>query len=221
VLRRRRRLPPDEVARLLARVAAALDACHDANVVHRDLKPSNVMLVDGRLDDVRLLDFGVGRLVEPGPDDAALTRALAIIGTPGYLAPEQVRPTLGAIGTHTDVFALGAIVYRALTGVAAFPSHDPAAAMDEAVHLHPPPPSRRAADLPPDLDLVLALALAKSPAQRYARAGAFAADFADALAGTLRTEVRERAERLPGRRTTPSALEPTVADSTILPSVPE
>jgi serine/threonine-protein kinase len=121
-----------------------------------------------------------------------------ILGTAGYLAPEQVRTSMGAIGPATDVFALGAIIYRALTGVPAFPARDVAAAIDEALHHHPRPPSTLVSTLPRDVDLVVALALVKSPAGRTQRAGDLARDLAAAAAGALSETVRARARGLPG-----------------------
>ncbi len=222
VLRRRGALPPAEVATLVERIAAALDAAHAVGIVHRDLKPQNVIVVDGGA--VRLLDFGVARLLErAGSDEVPFTQTAAIIGTAGYLAPEQARASLGEVGPETDVFALGAVIWRALTGRGAFPSRHPAAAIDEALHLHPAPPSALVPGLPTDIDAVVAIALAKRPRERYSRAGELAVDFRAALTGQLEPAKRARAARLPRAATVenrgdtgPGCFEPTAFEPTVV-----
>jgi predicted Ser/Thr protein kinase len=182
LLRRRGTLTAKELLPIVDQLAAGLASAHAAGVVHRDLKPQNVFLI-GSGNDVRvkLLDFGVARLI----DGSELTRSAMLIGSPGYLAPEQAVSELGEVGPRADVFALGAIIYRALTGHSAFPARTPAAAVYEAVHVDPPPPSSLDASLPRDVDVVLALALAKKPAQRYATPGELARDLRAAFSGTL------------------------------------
>ncbi len=184
-LRRTGRLTPEEVVVLAEEIAHALEAAHAEGVIHRDLKPENVFLVTGGADglDARLLDFGIARLMEGL--DAGLTQAGVLLGSPGYLAPEQARGAVEQLGPPTDVFAFGAVLYRALTGQNAFPARTPASAVHEALHVHPPAPSSIAPDLPPDLDHVLALALAKDPAVRYQSAAELAEDVRRAWCGEL------------------------------------
>ncbi len=189
-LRRRERLPPAELFPILDELAAALDAAHDHGIVHRDVKPQNVFLVEG--SGVRLLDFGVARLEE----GLGLTQTAALLGTPGYLAPEQITGTASDIGPHTDVFALGAIVYRALTGQAAFAAKNASAAAFEALNYDPPAPSRLTPEVNADMDAVIALALAKKREERYARASDFARDLRAAFEGTLPPDVRGRAHSI-------------------------
>jgi serine/threonine-protein kinase len=193
VLRRHGRLPLDEVVALVEKIAAALEAAHAAGVVHRDLKPENVFLLNGH-GDVRLLDFGIARLQEGD----GLTLTTELLGTPGYMAPEQARGDATEIGPHTDVFALGSIVYRTLTGKCPFPSRATAAAVYEALHLTPPPASRIASELPEDVDLVIALAMAKSRADRYARPEQLARALRLAAQGAL-----DETSRASGRRLVP------------------
>ncbi len=186
LLRRRGKLEPDEVGKLLDHIAAALDAAHAQAIVHRDLKPQNVFLVEsGDWPDVRLLDFGIARLRD-GIGVDTITADAVVLGSPGFLAPEQARGDSASIGPHTDVFALGAILYRALTGVNGFPSRNAAQAIYEAIHYTPIEPSKVRPDLPAQLDAVIAQALAKDPAQRYASAGELAREFAKALSGEPR-----------------------------------
>jgi serine/threonine-protein kinase len=172
--------------------------------VHRDLKPQNVFL--SATGGVKLLDFGVARLVE----GSELTRSQMLIGSPGYLAPEQVMSALGEVGPRADVFALGTLVYRALTGHSAFPARSTAAAVYEAVHVDPPPPSMVDASLPADLDLVLALALAKKPQQRYATPRELATDLRAVFTGSLDESSRDRAAAIDKRRSAPG-FAPTLA----------
>jgi tRNA A-37 threonylcarbamoyl transferase component Bud32 len=188
-LRRRGLLPLTELVPIVERIANALEAAHAAGIVHRDLKPENVFLLEGT-DDVRLLDFGIARFQEGD----ALTMTMEILGTPGYIAPEQVRGE--AIGPQIDVFALGAIVYRALVGKSAFPSRTPATAVYEALNLTPPPPSTIRRELPEDVDCVLALALAKRVTDRYARPIQIARALRQAAEGTLDEASRASARGL-------------------------
>lgn len=212
-LRRRQQLSLAEVVELTARIARLLELAHDAGIVHRDLKPANVFLLEAGpqgadLPEVRLLDFGVAGLL----DGSDLTETAAVIGSPGYLAPEPARGQREAIGPHSDVFALGAIAYRALTGKNAFPARDAVAALYEAIHLTPTRPTALVDTLPTDVDAVLALALAKDVGQRYRRAADLAADLARAAAGTLDDSVRLRAQPLLG-----ASVEPTLTDLTVRP----
>jgi hypothetical protein len=187
MLRRRERVSPEELFPIVDALAAALDAAHDRGIVHRDVKPQNIFLLEG--GGVRLLDFGVARL----GDGLGLTQTAALLGTPGYLAPEQITASAGDLGPHTDVFALGAIVYRALTGQPAFGGKHASMAAFEAINHTPAPPSRFAPELNADVDAVIALALAKSCSERYARASIFVRDLRAACAGTLSSDVRKRA----------------------------
>jgi hypothetical protein len=191
VLHRRGRLPLGQIVVLVDKIATALEAAHSAGVVHRDLKPENVFLVEGR-EEIRLLDFGIARLQESDH----VTLASELLGTPGYMAPEQARGAAALIGPHTDVFALGSIAYRALTGKCAFPSRAAAAAVYESLHLAPLAPSALVPELPSDVDDAVALALAKDIRARYARPSLFARGLSLAARGALDEPSRANAERL-------------------------
>ncbi|MFT5359256.1 MAG: serine/threonine protein kinase, partial [Polyangiales bacterium] len=104
-------LPLGDALSIAQELTTALKAVHAQGVLHRDLKPSNVFLSDDELVRVRLLDFGVARLEEEGQ----LTRTGAVVGTPAYMAPEQVRGAVHA-DVRADIYGVGAILYRALTG---------------------------------------------------------------------------------------------------------
>jgi serine/threonine protein kinase len=191
MLSRRGRLPIEEVLPMVDKIAAALEAAHAVGIVHRDLKPENVF-VGEEGDDVRLLDFGIARLHEGD----GLTFASELLGTPGYLAPEQAVGDSSQIGPHTDVFALGSITYRALTGQSAFPARHTCAAVYEAMHLTPLPPSSLVPGLEEDVDHVIALALAKAREDRYGRPSSFAKGLRLAANAALDATSRDSARKL-------------------------
>jgi hypothetical protein len=210
LLRRRGAITPSELLPIVDQLAGVIEAAHAAGIVHRDLKPQNVFLVESAgAPTVKLLDFGVARLIE----GSELTHTAMLIGSPGYLAPEQVATEFGEVGPRADVFALGAIVYRALTGQSAFPARNAAAAVYEAVHREPERASKLDASLHEDVDAVLALALAKQPAKRYGSASELGRDLRAACAGSLDETSRERARNLDRKRLSSPALAPTLAES--------
>jgi eukaryotic-like serine/threonine-protein kinase len=112
-------LSPADAAGMLADLAEALHVIHDRGIVHRDIKPANVLLEPAHMPsrhwDAKLADFGIARLI----DDARLTRTGLLVGTPGYLSPEQVSGA--APGPAADIYSLGLLVLEARTGVTAFP----------------------------------------------------------------------------------------------------
>jgi serine/threonine-protein kinase len=149
---------------ILEQVASALDAAHDHGLVHRDVKPANILLV-GDSDRVYLTDFGVAKPTT----SAGLTRTGFFIGTPDYSAPEQIEGR--DVDQRTDVYALGAVLYSCLTGVAPY-SRDTEVAVLQAHLLEPPPKlADRRRDLPKGLDRVLETAMAKSKDDRYPTCG--------------------------------------------------
>ncbi len=191
-LRRRGQLSLDEALLLVEQVAAGLDAARLGGVVHRDLKPPNLFLAQQPNDAPmwKILDFGVSRMAG---SSGTLTKDI-IVGTPGYMSPEQA---CGLAATHrSDVFALGAVVYRALTGSPPFTAEDMPQTLYQVVYRNPPRPSELARALPPDVDLVLAVALAKDPADRFASAPAMADALKAASRHALDPELRVHARTL-------------------------
>jgi len=107
----------DETAELLGQIASALDAAHSAGIVHRDLKPDNIFVVEGPNGPVvKVLDFGVAKLLDPAMGAKHKTATGLIMGTPSYMSPEQARGSGAQIGPATDIYALGVIVYQMLSG---------------------------------------------------------------------------------------------------------
>ncbi len=183
ILRSRRALADSDVVELVRQIGAGITAAGAAGVVHRDLKPQNVFRHG---ETWKILDFGVARALDQGD---TLT-AGQIVGTPAYMAPEQA--TGGAVGHATDLYALTAIAYRALTGHQPFATGDLAETLYRVIHTSPRRPSDLATRLPHEVDLVLAIGLAKQPADRFATAGELALALEAALAGQLPVSVRHR-----------------------------
>ena len=161
------RLDPATASLVISQVAAALDRAHAHGMVHRDVKPGNILLDAG--ERVFLTDFG---LVKPfGPDEGALTQTGTFVGTLDYVAPEQIQG--GAIDARVDIYALGAVLFFALTGEEPYRRDNPMAVL--WAHVSEAPPSASAlAPVPPDLDAVITRAMAKDPDERYASAGELA-----------------------------------------------
>ncbi|WP_354699315.1 serine-threonine kinase [Paraconexibacter sp. AEG42_29] len=177
VIRRDGALLPGRVARLGRQLGAALDAAHARGLVHRDVKPGNVLLTGaGDEEHLYLTDFGLTR--EP---DGGVTQTGQWVGTVDYAAPEQIEA--GVIGPRTDVYALGCVLYHALTGELPFTGTFTAKAVAHSTAEFPSIGTALAPD-PGRIDTVLAMATAKDPRRRHASAGALARSFARAVADT-------------------------------------
>ena len=166
--------------------------CHKHGVMHRDLKPQNLFLHEpaGAPRAWKLLDFGVSKLSD---SSGTLTQNL-IIGTPGYMSPEQARgqPT----DPTSDLFSLGAVLYRALTGQAPFRGTDTPQILFDLCYRGPRRPTELAPRLPIDIDLFLAVALGKRPIDRFATVADLATAFRAATTDRLDSALRRRAELL-------------------------
>jgi len=185
-----RRLHQSIVLTMLRQVAKGISAAHAAGVIHRDLSPRNIFRHRNENEEVwKILDFGVSKLIGSQP---SLTGS-AIVGTPGYISPEQAK---GAEVDHRcDLFALGCVAYRCLTGRPAFRGDALADIVYRVVNETPLRPSR-IAPLPPAVDLVMAIALAKDREHRFADADAFVLALEDACAGRIDEELERRGEAL-------------------------
>jgi serine/threonine-protein kinase len=171
-------LSAEEIVDIGTQIGEGLSAAHDAGILHRDLKPLNVMVTgDGR---VKLLDFGLAKSLAPRestPEGMTLTRdtkAGMVLGTPGYMAPEQA---LGKdVDVRADVFALGVVLYEMATGRSPFRGGTLAAFFDSLLHDPPPSPTTANPALPQGLVRILDKALQKEPDRRYASARELVAD---------------------------------------------
>jgi serine/threonine protein kinase len=182
-LQREGRLSPASAVHIAAQVCAALDAAHQGGVIHRDLKPANVMLLRRGRDDafVKLIDFGISKTAEA---HTMPTRTGEILGTIGYMAPEQIKGD--SVDARTDLYALGVMLYRALTGTNVFEDRGLPAAVHDHLETAPMKLRERApeAGIPPALDAAVLRCLAKRPADRFASA----ASAAEALRASIESD---------------------------------
>ena len=191
ILRTKRALPGGDVLDMVRQIGAGITAAAAANIVHRDLKPQNVFLDHGTW---KVLDFGIARAIDAGD---TLT-AGHIVGTPSYMAPEQAGG--GTVDHCSDLYALAAIAYRALTGHPPYAGGEIAETLYRVVHTSPRKPSELVESLDSDalaaLDCVLAIGLAKKPKERFGSAAEFAEALGAALGGALPAELVVRGENL-------------------------
>jgi regulator of sirC expression with transglutaminase-like and TPR domain len=197
-------LPPREAAALVEKLAHGMHAAHQKGVIHRDLKPANVLL--GEDGTPKITDFGLAKKL----DEAGQTASGAIMGTPSYMAPEQAGGKSREIGSATDVYALGAILYECLTGRPPFKA---ATALDTILQVmadDPVPPSQLNARTPRDLEIICLKCLRKEPGKRYGSALALAEDLHRFLGGepiqARRVSAGERGLKWARRRPAQAAL---------------
>ncbi|WP_244225074.1 serine/threonine-protein kinase, partial [Corallococcus sicarius] len=179
-VRAKNRMDVESAVWVLDQVLAALGAAHRAGVVHRDLKPANVFVVESpeTPTTIKLVDFGIAKLLES--HESPLTADGFILGTPDFMAPEQIRGS--TVGPATDLYAVGVMMFQLLTGERPFQGGS-VQLMFAHVDQSPPPPSSRIPGIPPELDTLVLHLLAKDPALRPASAEA----------------VREQLKRIPMR----------------------
>ncbi len=179
-LAREGRLEPAAAVGLIAQVGNGLDAIHAAGLVHRDVKPANVLLSEtgGGDDHAYITDFGVARNVAT---ESGLTQTGRFVGTLDYVAPEQISG--GAVDARADVYALGCLLFKLLTGDVPYPRDGEAARLYAHLNDPPPAPSLHATAVPMTLDDVAIRAMSKEPGDRYPSAGDLGRAAVAALSG--------------------------------------
>ena len=165
----------DDAVRMTCELLEALGYAHQQGIIHRDIKPANVMVGAGL--KVKLTDFGVARMADVNADHETGT----LVGTPSYMSPEQIGGQ--AASARSDIFAVGIILYRFLTGARPFLGQGLFAVQQKILYEHPVPPSLINPLLSPMFDRIVMRALAKRPEERYPNALSFSQDLQRALGG--------------------------------------
>jgi hypothetical protein len=181
-LRARKRLSLQETSRILGDVCKALRRAHDMGLVHRDLKPANIFLcAHDEYEIVKVLDFGIAKSVSASAQGEA-TKTGALVGSPHYMSPEQARRTNKQVDHRADLWAVGVIAFRCLTGRLPYPGDDVIDVLVRVCTEPVPLPSSLAPDLGPEVDRFFARALTRDPDGRFQSAKEMA-DALSALAG--------------------------------------
>jgi len=171
ILERGERLAMPAILKIMEQMLSALDYSHKRGVVHRDIKPANIML--GAEGEVKIADFGIARI-----ENSSMTQIGTIMGTPSYMAPEQLRGE--TVDSRADIWAAGVVLYQLVTGEKPF-SGGYSSVQHKAINTEPTPPSTLSVTAPLGIDAVVARAMAKRPDGRFATAG----EFAKALQGAM------------------------------------
>jgi serine/threonine protein kinase len=199
------RLPLRQAAALVHRLTLALQEAHSRGIIHRDLKPSNIMVTANR--EPVVMDFGLALRTSQG--GTRLTQSGVIVGTPAYMAPEQVAGDVQTIGPACDIYSLGVILYELVTG--RLPFEGPVAAiLGQILHMEPEPPSKHRPDLDSQLGSICQRAMAKKVPDRFASMGHFAV----ALADYLETGERPAAEQVSAATTANEITRPSEGAAT-------
>lgn len=189
VVQRSGRLDWRRAAEILTSVLEALDHAHDMGVVHRDIKPANIMLT--RAGAVKVMDFGIARMV----GRSRQTQFGHAVGTPMYMAPEQLRGE--DVDGRTDLYAVGAMLFELVTGRMAFEADSDYKLMMMQLNDPPPSPSSIASDVPASVDRIVLRAMGKKAEARFASASAFRAALQDALRAAPSPKVSDPSRAVP------------------------
>ncbi|MFT3776534.1 MAG: protein kinase [Minicystis sp.] len=223
VLRKRGPLPVEDAVDYVLQACEAIAEAHQLGIVHRDLKPANLFLTKGADGSpvVKVLDFGISKdTSEAGAEEEMqLTRTRAVLGSPYYMAPEQMRSTRN-VDARADIWSLGIILYQLLTKKVPYKAESFVALCIMVVNEDPPPPTTHRPDLPPGLEAAILRALQKKPDERYANITEFAAAIAPFGRASAVTSA-ERIARVQGaavptieRATSQSIVPPPAATTT-------
>jgi eukaryotic-like serine/threonine-protein kinase len=221
--------PWRRVVAIARQVCSSLAEAHGLGIVHRDLKPANIHLEQrgDHHDYVKVLDFGIAKIVEGTPDldSSDLTHAGQMIGTFDYMPPEQM--VGGECTAQSDIFTLGVVMYEMITGERPFGDMPTAASMLAALFSKIPAPMSTRAESPPELDLIVARCLARKPADRFPDVGELSAALDHVLGGALGgslggddDQTKLRIGAAPPRNTT-ARMDAMPEDATWIDSAPE
>ncbi len=199
-------LEPGRAVRIIEGVALALQAAHKVGLVHRDVKPSNILLDEN--DFAYLIDFGIARAA----DETRLTGTGGVIGSWPYMSPERLRA--GQVDARADIYALACVLYECLTGSTPYPGDTFEQQMTAHLTEPPPRPSSTDANIPKQVDEVIATGMAKDPDQRYATTLELAAAAHDAITAPIQ-QPTARPTRLPATEPAPG---PTLLDDATRPA---
>jgi hypothetical protein len=175
-------IPFLRAAKIVEQVCASLSEAHSIGLIHRDIKPENVMVIDGTgREFVKVLDFGLAKLRDQ--EHVNITRAGVLVGTPYYMSPEQIKGESGDV--RSDVYSVGALLYKIVSGVPAFSADSPVGVLTKHVSEPLVPPSRRAlgGPIPFECDAIVERAMEKDPARRYQNIDELREDLAAYVAG--------------------------------------
>jgi serine/threonine protein kinase len=171
------KLTPQEVGIILHQLTDALACAHTHGIIHRDIKPSNILLDTDDANRIYLADFGIAKILEQGSD---ITQTGFLVGTPEYMAPELAEKPESA---SSDIYAVGVLLYQALTGRLPFTGTTPVAICWKHIKEQPVPPSSLNPEISPALEQVILRAMHKNPRLRFADAGTLSLAYANALNG--------------------------------------
>jgi serine/threonine protein kinase len=200
-----KKLPLEKALLLTEELAEALDHAHGQGVIHRDMKPANILVTpDGH---AKIADFGIAKM-----NQAYMTLRGQVLGTPAYMSPEQLEGE--RVDQRSDLFSLGAILYRMVTGYSAFQGNSTATVCFKVANRDPLRASAVDPELPPELDAVITRAMAKEPSQRYQRGLEFALDLHELRErGQALNRTPDRPAWFPGSRVSANRPSPQVVNS--------
>jgi len=187
ILHKQEKLPVGRAVKIAVAICEALEYIHAHGVVHRDLKPENIM-IDAE-DRIKIIDFGIAS--QAGARRLTFGKLSQVMGTPDYIAPEQVKGKRG--DARTDVYALGVMLYEMLTGQVPFPAENPLVSMNTRLVNHPVPPREIDPGITPEMQEIICRAMERDPKNRYATAREFANDLLhpDRVGVAERPELRD------------------------------
>ena len=223
ILSTNKQLTAKQAAEIASEVAAALGFAHDNHVAHRDIKPANILI--GSNGQVKVADFGIARAMN-APTEANLTQAGSVMGTATYFSPEQAQGAQP--DPRSDLYSLGIVMYEMVAGRPPFTGENPVSIAYKQVHDAPQPLVQIVADVPRSYEAIVAKLLAKDPALRYPTAGALRDDLrrfrsdqpVQALVAAQNAQGRAGAVAAAGAVAGATTLNPTVAPTTVGPSMP-